>query len=80
VHECIAARRATRTSTQNVHLNIYIYIYIYFFFSKIKNRYFCLFFRAKPIVFGVLVGFCACWPIGVTAALSGRLLHQMAIN
>jgi hypothetical protein len=26
------------------------------FLSKIKNWYFCLFFRAKPTVLGVLVG------------------------
>jgi hypothetical protein len=43
------------------------------FFSKIKNWYFCLFFRArKTNSFRRPGGFC--WPIGVTAALLGRLL------
>jgi hypothetical protein len=42
------------------------------FFSKIKNRYFFLFFSRKPNSFRGPGGFC--WPIGVTAALLGRLL------
>jgi hypothetical protein len=41
-------------------------------FSKIKNRYFCLFFSRKPNSFRGPGGFC--WRIGVTAALLGRLL------
>jgi hypothetical protein len=45
----------------------------FIFFSSSKIVFFLARFpRAKLTVLGVVVGFC--WPIGVTAALLGRLL------
>ena len=43
------------------------------FLAKSKIGIFLPVFRAKPTILGVLVGG-FCWPIGVTAALLGRLL------
>jgi hypothetical protein len=41
-------------------------------FGQNQNRYFRLFFSCKPNSFRGAGGFC--WPIGVTAALLGRVL------